>query len=82
LTGSTYAAPIQAIDLSSLWSFLAPGQRATFLAAYGELDPHQLLRARILALNLCAVLAAYGRSERHPKLVAECVAGLERAATE
>ena len=71
-----------ATDLSLLWSFLEPGQRADFLAVYGELDPHQLLRARVLALNLCAVLAAYGRAEGHPKLVAECVAGLERAATD
>ena len=71
-----------AIDLSLLWSFLAPGQRADFLEAYGDVDSDQLLRARILALDLCAVLAAYGHTERHPRLVAECVAGLERAAAD
>lgn len=71
-----------AIDLSLLWSFLEPGQRAAFLATYGEIDPDQLLRARVLALNLCAVLAVYGRTEHHPTLAAACVKGLERAATD
>jgi aminoglycoside phosphotransferase (APT) family kinase protein len=71
-----------AIDLSLLWSFLEPGQRVAFLAAYGEADPNQLLRARVLALNLCAVLAVYGRIERHPTLAAASVTGLERAATD
>jgi aminoglycoside phosphotransferase (APT) family kinase protein len=70
-----------ATDLSLVWNFLHPDQRTEFLATYGEVAPDQLLRARILALNLCAVLAAYGHTERHPALAAECIAGLERAAS-
>jgi aminoglycoside phosphotransferase (APT) family kinase protein len=69
-----------AVDLSLYWSFLEPEQRPSFLAAYGRADSEQLVRARVLALNLCAILAAYASTEGESALAAECVAGLRRAA--
>jgi hypothetical protein len=41
----------------------------------------QLLRARVLAIQLCAVLARNGRPERVPGVEREGLAGLERAIT-
>jgi aminoglycoside phosphotransferase (APT) family kinase protein len=55
--GDLCLAPASA-DLSLLWSFLPPGGRDGFLDAYGEgrepLGETELLRARVLALFLCA----------------------------
>jgi len=67
-----------AIDLSLLWSFVAPEQRDAFLAAYGPVTEAQLVRARVLALQLCATLAHYGRSERNEAVERAGVDGLER----
>ena len=39
----------------------------------------QLLRARVLAIQLCAALAEYGRVERNESVEREAVAGLDRA---
>lgn len=44
-------------------------------------DDDALLRARVLALFLCAALAAYARDERMASLEREARAGLERALT-
>ena len=68
-----------AIDLPLLWSFVPPDGRAAFLDAYGPLNEAQLLRARVLAIQLCAALAEYGRVERNESVEREAVAGLERA---
>jgi aminoglycoside phosphotransferase (APT) family kinase protein len=67
------------IDLSLLWSFVPPAGRDAFLAAYGPLSEAQLLRARALAVNLCAILAVYGRDEGMSGVEREALAGLERA---
>lgn len=67
-----------AIDLSLLWSFVAPGQRGAFLDAYGRVTGAQLVRARVLALQLCATLAHYGRSEGNVPVERAGVDGLER----
>jgi aminoglycoside phosphotransferase (APT) family kinase protein len=68
-----------AIDLPLYWSFIPPDGRGAFLDAYGAVNEAQLLRARVLAIGLCAVLARYGRHEGFEGVEREGVAGLERA---
>ena len=68
-----------AIDLPLLWSFVPPAGRAAFLAAYGPVNEAQLLRARVLAIQLCAALAEYARVEDNAGVEREAVGGLERA---
>jgi aminoglycoside phosphotransferase (APT) family kinase protein len=67
------------IDMCLIWCLLP--SRDEFLAAYGPVTDDQLLRARVLALFLCAVLALYGHHEGMPALRDEALAGLERTAT-
>jgi aminoglycoside phosphotransferase (APT) family kinase protein len=67
-----------AIDLPLYWSFVPPDGRGAFLDAYGAVNEAQLLRARVLAIGLCAVLARYGRHEGFGGVEREGVAGLER----
>jgi aminoglycoside phosphotransferase (APT) family kinase protein len=70
-----------AIDLQLVWSFLEPEQRGAFLDAYGRpVSEAQLVRARVLALSLCAALAAYGHGERMVSVEREALDGLARAA--
>lgn len=52
--------------------------RAAFLAAYGPVSDTQLLRARALAVNLCVILAVYGREERMSGVEREALEGLDR----
>jgi aminoglycoside phosphotransferase (APT) family kinase protein len=68
-----------AIDLPLLWSFVPPRGRAAFLDLYGPVSEAQLVRARVLAIQLCAVLAHYGHVEGVPGVEREGLAGLERA---
>jgi aminoglycoside phosphotransferase (APT) family kinase protein len=68
-----------AIDLSLYWSLLPVDARRGFLDAYGPVTPEQLLRARVLALCLCAALGLYGHHERMPALERDAVAGLARS---
>jgi aminoglycoside phosphotransferase (APT) family kinase protein len=67
-------------DLQVVWSFLPPGAREGFLAEYGPLPDDSLLRARVLALNLNAILARYGHDAGMPAVEAEALASLERTA--
>jgi aminoglycoside phosphotransferase (APT) family kinase protein len=68
-----------AVDLALLWmSFPAAGRKA-FLATYGDVRDDQLLRARVIALSLCADLALYARANALTSLERETVAGLDRA---
>jgi len=67
-----------AADLSLFWSALDPPGRDAFLDVYGPIDDASLLRARVLALFLCAVLAEYGRGTGKPTLEREMLCGLER----
>ena len=69
-----------AIDFSLYWSYFPPGAREAFLESYGAVTEEQLLRARVLALNLCAILARYGAAEGNDAVRDEALAGLERAA--
>jgi aminoglycoside phosphotransferase (APT) family kinase protein len=66
-------------DLSLLWSLLPAAARRELLDAYGPVTPEQLLRARVLALFLSAVLALYAHHERMPALERESIAGVARA---
>ena len=65
-------------DLQLVWSFLPPSARAAFLAEYGPVSEESLLRARVLALNLSAILARYGRDEAMPAVESEALAALGR----
>lgn len=67
------------IDLTLLWSLLPASARTDFLAAYGPITDDRLLRARVLAINLCSVLLLYGHHEGMAEIEREARAGLERA---
>jgi aminoglycoside phosphotransferase (APT) family kinase protein len=67
------------IDLAIAFSFLPPEGRPAFFAAYGAPDGASLIRARVLALNLSAILAAYGRAEGIEPVEREAVASLDRS---
>jgi aminoglycoside phosphotransferase (APT) family kinase protein len=68
----------RSIDLSLLWSFFPADSRASFLDAYGAVSEAQLLRARVLAANLCVILAVYGRDEGMSGVEREALEGLDR----
>jgi len=70
-----------AVDLPLYWGFLPPEGRVAFRAVYGEIDEHQLVRARVLAVFLWSTIAIYGRREGISALEREAIAGLERAVT-
>lgn len=71
-----------AIDLLLFWSFVPPAARPAVLRTYGPITEEQRLRARILALFLCAVLAVYADTESMVNVKREALAGLERATAE
>jgi aminoglycoside phosphotransferase (APT) family kinase protein len=66
------------VDLVLFWCALPPAGRDLFLGAYGPLSEEQLLRARVVALFLCALLAVYGRHEGMETLERSAIAGLGR----
>jgi len=68
-----------AIDLQLVWSLLPAARRESFFAEYGTVDRATGLRARVLAVYLCAMLALYARSVGYASLECESLAGLERA---
>ncbi|GAC1340502.1 MAG: aminoglycoside phosphotransferase family protein [Candidatus Dormibacteria bacterium] len=70
------------VDLVPYWSVLPPNAREAFIDAYGAVGEDTLLRARVLSLNLCAVLATYGVSAGKHDLVREAVNGLTRSAAD
>src|SRR6185312_1696657 len=67
-----------AIDLALYWSFVPRKHREAFLDGYGPVTETQLLRARVLSIQLCAVLAHYGDSEGQPEILRAGLDGLER----
>ncbi len=66
------------VDLQLLWSFLPPAGRDAFLDEYGPVSEGSLLRARVLALFLNAILAQYGHAEGMRPVAAEALAALDR----
>jgi aminoglycoside phosphotransferase (APT) family kinase protein len=69
------------IDLQLVWSFVPPDGRREWLDAYGPVTEESLLRARVLALNLCAILARYGHVVGLESVEREALGGLNRAVT-
>jgi aminoglycoside phosphotransferase (APT) family kinase protein len=67
------------VDLQIAWSFLPLAAREGFLDEYGPVTEESLLRARVLALFLNAVLVRYGSAEGMPTVAAEALASLRRA---
>ena len=68
------------VDLSLAWALFAREARAEFLSAYGDIDRETRLRARILALFLCAALATSAFHQGQRGLLRAAVRGLETAA--
>jgi len=66
------------VDLQLLWSFLPPESREPFLDEYGDVTEDSLVRARVLALFLSAILVRYGRAEGLASVEAEALASLRR----
>ena len=67
------------VDLPLYWCALSPAGREAFLDAYGDVSEEQLLRARVIAIFLCAVLARYGAAEGLDDVAREAWDGLRRA---
>jgi aminoglycoside phosphotransferase (APT) family kinase protein len=69
-----------AVDLSMAYGGFAGPARAALLSAYGDVvDEERELRARVLAVGLCAALADYADDVGMPALLAESLAGVARA---
>jgi aminoglycoside phosphotransferase (APT) family kinase protein len=67
-----------AIDLLLYWSAFTMVGRSAFVSAYGPIAYEDLVRARVLALGINAVLAEYGHCEGFGAVKTEAIAGLER----
>lgn len=67
------------IDLMVAFAFLPPEARPAFFDEYGEVADDSLVRARVLALNLSAILARYGHAEGNGPVEQEALASLDRA---
>ena len=67
------------IDLQIAWSLLPADARAGFFSEYGPIGEERELRARMLAVGLCAMLVKYAHSVEYANLEREALAGLERA---
>ena len=68
-----------AVDLSLAYSAFDGAAREAFLAAYGPVDAERELRARSLAVGLCAALADWASSTGEQVLLQEYLRGLRRA---
>lgn len=67
------------VDLSLALSLLPPEGLPAFVDAYGPVSAERWLRARVMALFLCATLAVYAKHEGMVALEREMVTGLMRA---
>jgi aminoglycoside phosphotransferase (APT) family kinase protein len=68
-----------AVDLSLGFSGFAGPSRDAFFTAYGGIDEETALRARVLAVSLCAALAAYASAAGDARLLADSLRGLHRS---
>jgi aminoglycoside phosphotransferase (APT) family kinase protein len=66
------------VDLQLWWSLLPPAGREAFVDEYGGVTDDSLLRARVLALFLNAILLRHARAEGLEAVEAEAQAGLRR----
>lgn len=72
-----------ALDLSLAYAAFAGTSRAALLTAYGQqVSPDRELRARTLAVQLCAALADNADIEGCSALLTESLAGLSRAVSD
>lgn len=71
-----------AVDLSLAYGGFAGPARMALLAAYGEVGAERETRARILAVFLCTALAEYAVATGRARLLAESLAGIERAVSD
>jgi aminoglycoside phosphotransferase (APT) family kinase protein len=67
------------IDLPLVYSLLPPTARERFFATYGPVSDAQRTRARLLAVNLSAILARYAHDVGDVALRGETLAGIDRA---
>jgi len=67
-----------AVDLVLVWCALPPAARTEFFDEYGHIGEDGLLRARVLSLFLCAVLALHARAVGLVDVERESLDGLER----
>lgn len=69
-----------ALDLSLAYAAFSGASRAAFFEAYGaQPDRTRELRARVLALCMCAALADHADQNGMPRMFAESLAGVARA---
>jgi aminoglycoside phosphotransferase (APT) family kinase protein len=68
-----------AVDLAVAYAAFTGAARRALLAEYGPVDPERELRARALAVRLSAFLAAAAADGGRGTLLAEALAGLDRA---
>ena len=76
--GDLCTAP-RSVDLAIAWSAFAGEERAAFLAEYEPVDADTELRARVMALFSAAAVAAYAHDLGDVALLADSLAGLDRA---
>ena len=71
-----------ALDLALAYAAFSGASRAAFFEAYGaKPDESRELRARVLALCMCAALADHADQNGMPRILAESLAGVARATT-
>jgi aminoglycoside phosphotransferase (APT) family kinase protein len=71
-----------AVDLSVAWSTLDEAGRQAFFAVYGEVPEETRVRARVVAADLCAMLADWAQKEQAPLVLDAARVGLRRAIDE
>lgn len=66
------------VDLLLYWSAFTPTRRKGFVDAYGPAADDDLVRARVIALSVNAILAEYGHREGRMSVRDEALASLAR----
>lgn len=69
------------VDLQIVWSFIPPSERSAFFDLYGSVSEDSLIRARVVALYLNAILLDYGRKAGSQSIVQEARSSLQRTVT-
>lgn len=67
------------VDLSLLYAAFVGSARDAALAAYGPVSAEREVRARALAVNLCAALAGWAAAHDEQQLLEEYLRGIQRA---
>jgi aminoglycoside phosphotransferase (APT) family kinase protein len=72
----------RSVDLSLAYGGFSGPARTTLLSAYGPVGAEREIRARVLAVFLCAALAEYAAGTGRSRLLNEALKGLTRASTD